>query len=431
MNHELLEDAESYFNLDTLPASNVNGNELVWLRMEPFILHVCCKALKDAQNLLAAGRAAGFKNVGIQGVKNGKVMVAIWGDEGLDIPVTMVDMNGGNAAALSVHINAKMQRNWEKIGKLTESFNTMVARGSSNAHDESEMDTLVCPNCSYCCPASEMQGTGRAQGASPPRHFDVVGDIAIVHAAQGRETEASMRERGQAIMKVNRKIKVVVARGGKLESEKKFPSLMSIVAGRNRSPLMTSHKEFGVTYVIDLGRAFFTARMGMERLRITQQIGRGEKVLVLFCGCGPEVLQIADKTQAAEIVAVDINPHAISCARRGLSKLMKKHGDDLQSTVKILEADALQFGKEYPAHFDRVLVPRPKGVDPGKNGGGGDQGLAFLNALLPTLRDGAEVHWYDFAADHEPRNVRERGNFSQTHAGRRASSVNFAFWLRR
>jgi tRNA G37 N-methylase Trm5 len=34
--------------------------------------------------------------------------------------------------------------------------------------------------------------------------------------------------------------------------------------------------------------------------------------------------------------------------------------------------------------------------------GSGDSGTAFLQALLPVMKqDGGECHWYDFAADHE------------------------------
>jgi hypothetical protein len=37
--------------------------------------------------------------------------------------------------------------------------------------------------------------------------------------------------------------------------------------------------------------------MGLERLRLVQQVGRKEQILVLFAGCGCEALQIAVKTE--------------------------------------------------------------------------------------------------------------------------------------
>ena len=64
--------------------------------------------------------------------------------------------------------------------------------------------------------------------------------------------------------------------------------------------------------------------MGEERLRICRQVGRGERVLVLFCGCGPEVLQVGARTGAIEVVGVDSNTVAIECAKRGVRKLQER-----------------------------------------------------------------------------------------------------------
>jgi len=51
--------------------------------------------------------------------------------------------------------------------------------------------------------------------------------------------------------------------------------------------------------------------------------------------------------------------------------------------------------------FDRVLAPRPKEGALDGDLGTGDCGAPFLDALLPLLKVGGELHWYDFAADHE------------------------------
>ncbi|KAL3903630.1 MAG: hypothetical protein SGARI_005288, partial [Bacillariaceae sp.] len=51
--------------------------------------------------------------------------------------------------------------------------------------------------------------------------------------------------------------------------------------------------------------------------------------------------------------------------------------------------------------FDRILAPRPKEGKLDSDLGTGDGGEEFLKVLLPTLKDGGEVHWYDFVADWE------------------------------
>jgi tRNA(Phe) wybutosine-synthesizing methylase Tyw3 len=53
----------------------------IWLRFEPFILHVMCRSLFAAQALMNAARPA-FKNVGLTSWKHGfgRYIVAIWGE---------------------------------------------------------------------------------------------------------------------------------------------------------------------------------------------------------------------------------------------------------------------------------------------------------------------------------------------------------------
>ena len=52
--------------------------------------------------------------------------------------------------------------------------------------------------------------------------------------------------------------------------------------------------------------------------------------------------------------------------------------------------------------FDRIVAPRPKEGALDGDLGSGDGGATFLEQLLPLLKPvGGELHWYDFAADHE------------------------------
>lgn len=51
-------------------------SDLIWLRFEPFILHVACQSLSAAGALMAAARPA-FKNVGLTTWKDSRYLVAI------------------------------------------------------------------------------------------------------------------------------------------------------------------------------------------------------------------------------------------------------------------------------------------------------------------------------------------------------------------
>lgn len=198
-----------------------------------------------------------------------------------------------------------------------------------------------------------------------------------------------------------------VARKSNLEGTERAPgaSGLVIIAGIDRSPLITTHTEYGTRCVVDLNHTFFSPRMGPERIRICQQVARGEAVLVLFAGVGMEALQIASRTEASSVVAVELNPVAIQCARRGhrmleRSKSVKCVG--AADRLQIIEGDVLKVLQSFaPRSFDRVLAPRPKEGALDGDLGCGDSGAPFLDALLPLLKESGECHWYDFCADHE------------------------------
>ena len=63
-----------------------SSDETIWLRFEPFILHVACRSLSAAAHLMATARPS-FKNVGLTTWKERRYLVAIWGDEGLEMPL--------------------------------------------------------------------------------------------------------------------------------------------------------------------------------------------------------------------------------------------------------------------------------------------------------------------------------------------------------
>ncbi|MFH1682765.1 MAG: tRNA wybutosine-synthesizing 3 family protein [Candidatus Woesearchaeota archaeon] len=59
--------------------------ELVWLRLEPFIMHVCCQDIGSANNLLDQARQI-FKKSSLLSISN-KIIVEIKGSELLEIPL--------------------------------------------------------------------------------------------------------------------------------------------------------------------------------------------------------------------------------------------------------------------------------------------------------------------------------------------------------
>jgi tRNA G37 N-methylase Trm5 len=368
-------------------------DQTIWLRFEPFILHVACRSLGAASALMAAARPA-FKNVGLTTWKDqNKYLVAIWGDEGLEMPMCTPDgtsLYGTDNQESISHwlaqlVNERHERNWKKIHRFVQSVREM---GSPDDDDENEM-------------FDPMQ---EADNTKVPKSFDVIGDVAYLHSIPDGDTQ----QIGDAIMKKNKAIKLVVARQSTLIGTERAPGSegLKVIAGVQRSPLVTTHTEYGIKCIVDLNHCFFTPRMGPERLRICQQVARGENVLVLFAGVSMDALQIAGRTEASSVISVELNEVAVTCAQRAHRQLARNKTVKCAGAAErlsILQGDVLEIVPTLPKdHFDRILAPRPKEGALDGDLGNGDGGAEFLNILLPHLtHDGGECHWYDFVADHE------------------------------
>ncbi len=92
----------------------------VWLRQESMILHVCCRDLESAQEIIDKAKFVGFKRSGVMATKN-RIIVEITGTEKMDIPIT----NGGKLAVtknylrfLANEVNKKMKINMGKMEKF-------------------------------------------------------------------------------------------------------------------------------------------------------------------------------------------------------------------------------------------------------------------------------------------------------------------------
>jgi tRNA G37 N-methylase Trm5 len=377
-------------------SSSSSTDQTIWLRYEPFILHVACRSLSVASLLMATARPA-FKNVGLTTWKDSRYLVAIWGDEGLEMPlctpsgVPLHKDHEKDQSMMSTWLaqlcNERHERNWSKIQRFCQSLREMPSPTDDNDLDD------------YGVPSTE---TGQ-DGQSAPRSFDVIGDIAYLHSLSD---DANPQAVGEAIMRKNKSIKVVVARRSNLEGTERAPGEdgLEIIAGAQRSPMITTHTEYGIKCVVDLNHTFFSPRMGQERLRICQQVARGENVLVCFGGVGMEAIQIAGRTEASSVIYVELNEVAVECAKRGHRMLERNKSVKCAGAaerLKIIHGDVLEVVPSMQQLFDRILAPRPKEGKLDSDLGTGDGGAQFLKVLLPRLENGGECHWYDFVADWE------------------------------
>ena len=212
------------------------------------------------------------------------------------------------------------------------------------------------------------------------RSWDVVGDMAIVVIPE----ELVMQERpiGEAILRSNRKLKVVARREGTYGGEFRTISL-KILAGENRKETETS--EFGVRLRVNPEQVYYSVRSSSERFRIASLVKEGERVLVPFSGIGPFPLVIAKCASPGSVTGIEKNPLAHGFALENL-ELNRK----LKHRVSFCLGDLREVLPQLSGLFDRIIMPLPTA------------GELFLADLLPRLQKGGWLHYYT---------MQKQGNF--------------------
>ncbi|HOO54969.1 MAG TPA: class I SAM-dependent methyltransferase family protein [Methanothrix sp.] len=200
-------------------------------------------------------------------------------------------------------------------------------------------------------------------------HYEVVGEIAI--------QDSPDREAAFAILKVKKNVKTVISPITPVEGEYRTRRF-TIVAGEEKTA--TVHKEHGLRYRIDLEKAYFTPRLGTERLRVANLVAPGDVVFDMFAGVGPFALFIAK--HGAKVVAVDKNPDA--------ARLLRENAQlNRIDEVEILEGDAGQMAELYENFADHVIMNLPHTAS------------EFLGQAIRIAKDGGVVHYYAIAPEED------------------------------
>nr|XP_048309490.1 tRNA wybutosine-synthesizing protein 3 homolog isoform X1 [Myodes glareolus] len=119
------------------------------LKFEPFILHVQCRTLQDAQTLHSVAIDSGFRNSGITVGKRGKTMMAVRSTHGLEVPLS----HKGKLMVTEEYIeflltiaNQKMEENKKRIERFYNCLQHAIERKPiSNSHSEiKEKNNPIC-----------------------------------------------------------------------------------------------------------------------------------------------------------------------------------------------------------------------------------------------------------------------------------------------
>ncbi|MFH1224449.1 MAG: hypothetical protein V1676_01470 [Candidatus Diapherotrites archaeon] len=93
----------------------------VWLRQEPFIVHLGCANLEHSGKILGAMKKAGVKRGGIIVSKPGKFITELQGTDGMSLPLKKgkkILVGRGYVDYLVREANRKLARNYERLKRF-------------------------------------------------------------------------------------------------------------------------------------------------------------------------------------------------------------------------------------------------------------------------------------------------------------------------
>lgn len=106
----------------------VEGNAV--FKFEPFVMHVQCRTLEDAQLMLSSGVASGYRNSGISVGNKGKFITAIRSTHSMEVPLScdgQLLVSDQYLEFLVGIANSKMKDNLEKIGRFFQTLKTSLS----------------------------------------------------------------------------------------------------------------------------------------------------------------------------------------------------------------------------------------------------------------------------------------------------------------
>ena len=216
--------------------------------------------------------------------------------------------------------------------------------------------------------ALERAGVENAERVSSG--VDLIGDIAIVRL-EGL-TQREKKRIGRTLMVEMKNVRGVFEQEGGIVGDYRLRKLKHL-SGAKRT--LTTHRENGCIFRVDVARCYFSPRLSTERLRIAGLVGSKEKVLNMFAGVGPFSVPIA-KLGGAKVTSCEINGYAARLHEEN-NKLNKVDG-----LVSVFAMDANELPDRSRAKFDRVLMPHPS------------QANKFLQTALKVAKKGGLIHYY-------------------------------------
>ena len=235
--------------------------------------------------------------------------------------------------------------------------------------------------------------------------YDIISDIAIIRVPEKLKGESAII--AEALMGLHKHVRAVWRQSGAVGGEFRLRGL-DHVAGEKRT--VTTYKEHGCVFRVDLLNCYFSPRLAYERMRIAQLIEPDEVIVNMFAGVGSFSIIIAKHSQSERVYSIDVNPMAFAYMQENV---LFNHAVNrvipLKSDAKTVIMERLQNTA------DRVLMPLP------------EKAYEYLDYAVAALKpNGGWIHYYAFEHIRKDENPIEK---VKTKVSRKLSRLGIDFAL--
>jgi tRNA (guanine37-N1)-methyltransferase len=224
-----------------------------------------------------------------------------------------------------------------------------------------------------------------------PTSYDIIGNIALVKLQD--ELIKHKKYIGEEILKSKKNIETVCLIkpvAGELRTRD-----IEIIAGEKQTT--TVHKEFGLSFIVNVKETYFSPRLANERKRVAESVKPGETIVDMFTGVAPFAVMIAKNSNPKIIYAIDKNKKAIELAEKNamINKVLEK--------ITLINQDSKDIGKKFKNSIkaDRIIMNLPF------------SSYLFYENALEIAADKCVIHYYEIINEEK---ISERIDFLRRKA---------------
>ncbi len=221
---------------------------------------------------------------------------------------------------------------------------------------------------------SREQQTTPADHVSFTPTYERLGDIILIEEADDERA----KELVDAVLKSDLSAETIARKASTVHGEKRVRDWELLHGDQTE----TVHREYGLSYKLDIQEVYFTPRLATERRRVTSQVNTTDTVFDMFAGVGPFAIPMADR--GASVIATDINETAIDYLRENAQN------NDVSESITAVASDVRDVASQYEDWASRIVMNLPHSAQD------------FLPTALQLAGDECTIHYYDIQPDDDP-----------------------------